>query len=47
MRFPVNFDWTLILVAPYMLIETGDSLYIRRVIGDFVYEEDVYSLRGQ
>ena len=45
--FPANFDWTLILTGPYKLIETGDSLYFRRVIGDFAYEEDVYSLRKQ
>jgi hypothetical protein len=45
--FPANFDWTLILTGPYKLIQTGDSLYIRRVIGDFMYEEDVYSLRKQ
>lgn len=45
--FPANFDWTLILTGPYKLIQTGDSLYIRRVIGDLVYEEDVYSLRKQ
>jgi hypothetical protein len=45
--FPANFDWTLILTGPYKLIETGDSLYFRRTIGDFAYEEDVYSLRKQ
>jgi hypothetical protein len=45
--FPANFDWTLILTGPYKLIEIGDSLYFRRIIGDFVYEEDVYSLRKQ
>jgi len=45
--FPANFDWTLILSGPYKLIRTGDSLYIRRVIGDIVYEEDIYSLRKQ
>ena len=45
--FPANFDWTLILTGPYKLIQTGDSLYIRRVIGDVMYEEDVYSLQKQ
>jgi hypothetical protein len=45
--FPANFDWTLVLTGPYKLIRTGDSLYIRRVIGDIVYEEDIYSLRKQ
>lgn len=45
--FPANFDRTLILTGSYKLIETGDSLYFRRVIGDFAYEEDVYSLRKQ
>jgi hypothetical protein len=43
--FPANFDWTLILTGSYKLIQTGDSLYFRRVIGDLIYEEDVYSLR--
>src|SRR3982750_3579013 len=33
--FPANFDWTLILNGSYRLIQTGNSLYIRRVIGDF------------
>lgn len=45
--FPANFDRTLILTGAYKLIQTGDSLYIRRVIGDFAYEEDIYSLRKQ
>jgi hypothetical protein len=45
--FPANFDWTLILNGSYKLVQTGDSLYIRRTIGDFIYEEDVYSLRKQ
>lgn len=45
--FPANIDWTLILTGPYKLIQTGDSLYIRRVIGDFAFEEDVYSLLKQ
>jgi len=45
--FPANFDWTLILTGSYKLIQIGDSLYMRRVIGDFMYEEDVYSLRKQ
>ncbi|MEJ0079810.1 MAG: hypothetical protein WDM78_02335 [Puia sp.] len=45
--FPANFDWTLIITGSYKLIKTGDSLYIRRIIGDFAYEEDVYSLRKQ
>jgi hypothetical protein len=45
--FPANFDWTLILTGSYKLIQAGDSIYIRRVIGDFMYEEDVYSLRKQ
>jgi len=45
--FPADFDWTFILNGSYKLVQTGDSLYIRRVIGDFVYEEDVYSLRRQ
>jgi hypothetical protein len=45
--FPANFDWTLILQDSYKLIQTGDSLYMRRTIGDLVYEEDVYSLRKQ
>ena len=45
--FPANSDWTLILTGSYKLIETGDSLYFRRIIGDFAYEEDVYSLRKQ
>jgi hypothetical protein len=45
--FPADFDWTLILNGSYKLILSGDSLYIRRVIGDFVYEEDVYSLARQ
>jgi hypothetical protein len=45
--FPANFDWSLVLTGPYKLVETGDSLYFRRVIGDFAYEEDVYSLRKQ
>lgn len=45
--FPANFDWTLVLTGAYKLIQSGDSLYIRRLIGDFVYEEDVYSLRKQ
>jgi len=45
--FPANFDWTMILNGSYKLVKTSDSLYIRRIIGDFVYEEDVYSLRKQ
>ena len=45
--FPANFDWSLVLTGPYKLIETGDSLYFRRVMGDLIYEEDVYSLRKQ
>ena len=45
--FPANFDWSLILNGSYKLIQTGDSLYIRRVIGDIIYEEDIYSLRKQ
>jgi hypothetical protein len=45
--FPANFDWTLILNGSYKLIQDGDSMYIRRVIGDLVYEEDVYSLVRQ
>jgi hypothetical protein len=45
--FPANFDWTMILNGSYKLVQTGDSLYIRRTIGDFIYEEDVYSLRKQ
>ncbi len=45
--FPADFDWTFILNGSYKLVQTGDSLYIRRVIGDIVYEEDVYSLRKQ
>ncbi len=45
--FPANFDWTLILTGSYKLIQTGDSIYIRRIIGDFAYEEDVYSLLKQ
>ena len=35
--FPANFDWTLILTGSYKLIKTGDSLYFRRLIGDFAY----------
>jgi hypothetical protein len=46
-HFPANFDWTLILQDSYKLIQTGDSLYMRRTIGDLVHEEDVYSLRKQ
>ena len=45
--FAANIDWTLILTGPYKLTETGDSLYFRRLIGDFAYEEDVYSLKKQ
>jgi hypothetical protein len=45
--FLANFDWTLILNGSYKLIQTGDSLYFRRVIGDIIYEEDIYSLRKQ
>jgi hypothetical protein len=45
--FPANIDQSLILTGAYKLIQTGDSLYIRRIIGDFAYEEDVYSLRKQ
>ena len=45
--FPANFDWTLILNGSYKLIQMGDSLYIRRIIGDFAYQEDIYSLRKQ
>lgn len=45
--FPANFDWTLVLTGAYKLIQSGDSLYMRRVIGDFAYEEIVYSLRKQ
>jgi hypothetical protein len=45
--FPADFDWTLILNGSYKLIQRGDSLYFRRVIGDFIYEEDVYSLVKQ
>ena len=46
-NFPADFDWTLILSGSYKLVQTGDSLYIRRIIGDFTYEEDIYSLRKQ
>jgi len=45
--FPANLDWTMILNGSYKLVQTGDSLFIRRLIGDFAYEEDVYSLRKQ
>jgi hypothetical protein len=45
--FPANFDWTLVLNGSYKLIQINDSLYFHRVIGDFIYEEDVYSLRKQ
>ena len=45
--FPADFDWTYILTGSYKMVQTSDSLYIRRIIGDFAYEEDVYSLRKQ
>jgi hypothetical protein len=45
--FPANFDWTLVLNGAYKLTQSGDSLYIRRLYGDFAYEEDVYSLHRQ
>ena len=40
-------DMTLVLNGKYTFVEKGDSLFIRRVYGDFVYQEDVYRLRKQ
>ena len=40
-------DATLFLAGKYTFVEKGDSLFIRRVYGDFVYQEDVYRLRKQ
>lgn len=45
--FPANFPWSLVLSGQYKMVQKGDSLYISRLFGDFVYEEDVYSLRRQ
>ena len=40
-------NMTLVLNGKYTFVEKGDSLFIRRVYGDFVYQEDVYRLRKQ
>ncbi len=40
-------DLSLLLQGSYKLVQILDSLYIRRIMGDFAYEEDVYSLRKQ
>ena len=39
--------WKYELDGKYKMIVQGDSLWIHRLIGDFVYEEEVYSLRKQ
>jgi hypothetical protein len=45
--YPANIDLTTILGGKYRIFIKGDSVAFSRIIGDFVYEEAVYSLKRQ
>ncbi len=45
--FPANTPHSLMLDGKFAYVQKGDSLFIRRVIGDIVYEEDVFRLRRE
>jgi hypothetical protein len=44
---PDNTDESIMLGGKYKLRVQGDSLIFSNIIGDFIYEEDVYSLTKQ
>jgi hypothetical protein len=44
---PANVDESFVLSGNYKLQVQGDSVTFSRVIGDFIYEEDIYRLKMQ
>jgi hypothetical protein len=44
---PANVDEAFILTGNYKLAVSGDSVAFSRLMGDFIYEEDIYSLKKQ
>jgi hypothetical protein len=44
---PDNVDEAFMLTGNYKLVVSGDSVTFSRLIGDFVYEEDIYRLKKQ
>jgi hypothetical protein len=44
---PANIDEAFILIGNYKLHVQGDSLIFSRIMGDFIYEEDIYRLKKQ
>jgi len=44
---PTNVDESFMLTGNYKLLVQGDSITFSRLIGDFIYEEDIYRLKKQ
>jgi hypothetical protein len=44
---PANVDEAFILTGNYKLVVSGDSVTFSRLMGDFIYEEDIYRLKKQ
>jgi hypothetical protein len=44
---PANVDESFMLTGNYKLLVQGDSVTFSRLMGDFIYEEDIYRLKKQ
>src|SRR5450755_2084189 len=44
---PANIDEAFMLTGNYKLVVTGDSVIFSHLLGDFIYEEDIYRLKKQ
>ncbi len=44
---PGNINEAFMLMGNYKLVVSGDSVTFSRIMGDFIYEEDIYRLKKQ